>query len=228
MRLGRDQKMPTGIEMRSRADGGRSPVAFISAGRGAVLAVAAVFLICAAPVFAADGDIVRNGNKCGKFLPNIGRMVDVPCPEDLAPGTPEPPASPPAAADSAAAPLPDVVQLPEKESPLRKELMNAARPAFEYATAGKVIFVVNRIAVWGDWAFGNVRPVRPDGVEINWLQTRFAPALKAGAFQTETSFFLLKRVDGVWTMAEYVVGPTDVTWDGWRQQYNLPPALFGP
>ena len=106
--------------------------------------------------------------------------------------------------------------------------MNAARPAFEYATGGQVVFVVKRIAVWGDWAFGDVRPVRPNGVEIDWKQTRFAPDLAAGIFQTETSFFLLKRVDGKWTMADYAIGPSDVTWDGWRQQYNLPPALFGP
>lgn len=186
----------------------------------------AVFAFSFAGPGRADEQIVRNGDKCSRFLPNIGRMVDVPCPSGSVPDTPKNDPNPPP--ENTGPVTSGIIELPEKGSALRGELMNAARPSFEYATGGPVIFVVNRIAVSGDWAFGNVKPVRPNGVDIDWRRTRFAQDLQSGSFQTEISFFLLKRVDGKWTVAEYVVGPSDVTWDGWRQQYNLPASLFGP
>jgi len=37
---------------------------------------------------------------------------------------------------------------------------------------------------------------------------------------------LLQRKGGRWQVAELAVGPTDVAWDWWRQQLNLPRALF--
>jgi hypothetical protein len=40
---------------------------------------------------------------------------------------------------------------------------------------------------------------------------------------------LLRRQGGSWTVAEYVVGPTDVAWIEWAKKYKLPNDLFkGP
>ena len=37
----------------------------------------------------------------------------------------------------------------------------------------------------------------------------------------------LLRHDGArWQIVEYVIGPSDVAWDGWRQERHLPRQLF--
>lgn len=120
------------------------------------------------------------------------------------------------------------VHQPESGSPLRAELLDAARPAFVAETGGPIEFVVRRLAVSGQWAFGDVALQRPGGTPIDWTRTKFADALKQDMFNTENSFFLLRNANGRWSVAEIVVGPTDVAWDWWRQQYGIPAALFGP
>jgi len=121
-----------------------------------------------------------------------------------------------------------VVQQPQPGSPLRAELLDVARPAFVAETGGPIEFVVRRLAVSGEWAFGDVALQRPGGQPIDWTRTKFAHALQQAMFNTENSFFLLRNRNGGWSIAEIVVGPTDVTWDWWRQQYGIPEALFLP
>ena len=118
-------------------------------------------------------------------------------------------------------------ELPQKGSPLRAELLDAARPAFMAETGGPIEFVVRRLAVLGDWAFGDISLRRPDGQPIDWMQTKYADDLRHDMFNPDYAFFLLKRRNGGWSVAEISVGPTDVAWDWWRQKYNIPGALFG-
>ena len=89
---------------------------------------------------------------------------------------------------------------------MRGELLDAARPAFAAETGGPVEFSVRRLAVLGDWAFGDVSLQRPGGY----------------------AFFLLRKTSGGWSVAEISVGPTDVAWDWWRQKYKIPETLFRP
>lgn len=120
----------------------------------------------------------------------------------------------------------DITQ-PPRGSPLRAELMDAARPTFEREIGGPIEFVVQRLNVWGEWAYGQVAPQRPGGRAIDWRRTKYAADFESGAFQTSISLFLLRRSEtGRWMMVEYAIGPTDVAWDDWRQQLNLPRALF--
>ena len=118
------------------------------------------------------------------------------------------------------------VQLAGKGSQLRAELLDAARPVFVAETGGPIEFVVKRLAVLGAWAFGDVELRRPGGQPIDWTQTKFVSALKDDMFTPGTAFFLLRNTNGAWSVAEFVVGPTDVTWDWWRQRYGIPQALF--
>jgi hypothetical protein len=118
-------------------------------------------------------------------------------------------------------------ELPAKGSPLRTELLDAARPAFAAETGGPVKFRVRRLAVLGDWAFGDVSLQRPGGQPIDWMATKFAQDLRQDMFNPDYAFFLLRRTGGGWSVAEMSIGPTDVVWDWWRQQYNIPGALFG-
>lgn len=116
---------------------------------------------------------------------------------------------------------------PPKGSPLRAGLLDTVRPAFEREIGAPVEFVVHTLNVMDGWAFGSVRPQRPGGIAIDWRKTKFAEDVAQGMFETDISFFLLRNDGNGWQLAEIAIGPTDVAWDWWRQQHNLPYELFG-
>lgn len=115
---------------------------------------------------------------------------------------------------------------PERGSKLRAELLDAVRPVFVSETGGPVEFVVKRLNVMGDWAFGEVRLQRPGGQPIDWKKTIYAEDFEAGMFDPDGSDFLLRRSTIGWVVMEFATGPTDVAWDSWRHDYRLPLALF--
>lgn len=121
----------------------------------------------------------------------------------------------------------DIIHTPPKGSPLRALLLDTARPAFEREVGAPVEFVVRTLNVMDGWAFGNVKLQRPGGVPIDWRRTKFADDLAHGMLEAESNFFLLQDTGRGWRLVEYVIGPTDVAWDWWRQQHDLPYELFG-
>lgn len=118
------------------------------------------------------------------------------------------------------------VYLVERGDPLRARLLNTARPVMRQQVGGNIEFVVRRLAVMDGWAFGHVKMQRPGGGRINWRRTQFAEALAEGMFEPGSTFFLLRRSNRGWVVHDFAIGPTDVTWDGWRQEYDLPIHLF--
>lgn len=118
------------------------------------------------------------------------------------------------------------IQQPPPGSDLRKVILDAARPTFEKDTGGPIEFVVTTLNTMGDWAYGDVKLQRPGGKPIDWSRTQFGEDYAQGMFDPEHNLFLLKADGGGWTMVEYALGPTDVAWDWWRQQYNIPRTLF--
>ncbi|MGE3428788.1 MAG: hypothetical protein AB7I44_18700 [Hyphomicrobiaceae bacterium] len=121
---------------------------------------------------------------------------------------------------------PQVLEQPQKGSALRSQLLNTVRAQFESETRGPVEFVVRRLNVIGEWAYGEVRAQRPGGIEIDWSKTRYAEDLTAGMFDPAASDFLLRRSPSGWVIVDVAMGPTDVAWDGWRLEHNLPLTLF--
>lgn len=119
----------------------------------------------------------------------------------------------------------DVVQ-PPRGDPLRTTLLDTVRPVFEMETGGSIEFVVKRLAVQGDWSFGHVVLQRPGGKPINWNKTKFAADLREGFFDPASSFFLLQKSEKGWRVYDHAIGPTDVAWDGWRQELGLSMDLF--
>ena len=115
---------------------------------------------------------------------------------------------------------------PRPGTPLRSEILDAVRPVFETETNGPIEFVVRRLNVLGDWAFGDVTLQRPGGEPIDWNATKFAADFAEGAFDPGGSFFLLSRSANGWDVIEFSTGPTDVVWDGWRNDHRLPSPLF--
>lgn len=116
--------------------------------------------------------------------------------------------------------------LAQQSAEERKAVLDAARPTFQSDTGGAVEFVVRRLNVSGDWAFGDVKLQRPGGVAIDWSKTKYAADLAQGAFDPAGSFFLLHRVNGRWSLIEHATGPTDAPWFDWQMTHKLPAALF--
>ena len=114
----------------------------------------------------------------------------------------------------------------QRGDPLRKEVLDTVRPVFMGESGGAIEFVVNRLTIWQGWVFGNVSLQRPGGRAIDWSRSIFAEDHAAGFFDPGASFFLLVRVGDRWAIVDWDTGPTDVSWDWWRQQYDLPDALF--
>jgi len=108
----------------------------------------------------------------------------------------------------------------------RRALMDAIRPVLESETRGPVEFGVRELRRWGDRAFGVLNPQRPGGAAIRWQETRFAEALRAGAFDGGTTYVLWRRPPSGWKVLEFAIGPTDVVWIDWQQRHRLPEALF--
>jgi hypothetical protein len=105
--------------------------------------------------------------------------------------------------------------------PLRKPILDGLRPAIEADLGQRVVFVVSDLRVQGDRAFFAGRPQRPDGRAIDFSRTRYAEALEQGVFDGPGTYALLRRIGGRWTVETFVIGPTDVAWSGWPEEFGV-------
>jgi hypothetical protein len=110
--------------------------------------------------------------------------------------------------------------------PLRKPLLDALRPEVEKDLEQKLRFVVRVLRVEGDWAFADLQPRTPAGKEIDFSKTRHAERQREGMLDDDTLYALLERRDGRWQVRAFVIGPTDVAWAGWTDEYGAPEAIF--
>lgn len=107
----------------------------------------------------------------------------------------------------------------------RKTILDALRPPVEKDLKQKIVFQVDTLRVLNDWAFLFGAPLRPDGQKPDFRKTQHQDAIDNGAFDNNVSA-LLKRRGGKWTVVVFVIGATDVAWDGWDTKYHAPRALF--
>lgn len=114
-----------------------------------------------------------------------------------------------------------------RDDPIRRVLLDALRPTIERDLGQKVIFVVDELRLQGDAAFAMVRPRQPDGAGIDFTRTRYAADIREGVFDGERTAALLRRRNGVWRVLEFVIGPTDLAWEAWPQQYGVSRQLVG-
>lgn len=125
-----------------------------------------------------------------------------------------------------AAALKDAAHDVKARDPMRRTLLDALRPAIERDLGQKLIFVVHVLRVKGDWAFADVAPRTPGSEPIDFARTRHAERRREGMLDGDTIYALLRRKAGRWTVAMFVVGPTDVPWAGWHEEYGAPETLF--
>lgn len=117
------------------------------------------------------------------------------------------------------------VHTPEKGSPERKAILDALRVPVERELKQPIVFAAEHFNVQGNWAFIDGRSQTPDGKEPNFRITKYADAIKYGAF--DNNFFaLLKRTGKTWHVTTWAIGCTDVCYVDWWRRYRAPKAIF--
>ncbi|MCA3700393.1 hypothetical protein [Brevundimonas sp.] len=111
--------------------------------------------------------------------------------------------------------------------PLRRRLLDALRPAIQRDLGGQPVqFMVDRLRVEGDWAFFAGAVQQANGRPIDFGRTRYASALENGVFDGPGMFGLLRRSGQGWQVVTFVIGPTDVAWLAWSDEYGAPMSVF--
>lgn len=129
----------------------------------------------------------------------------------------------PSAVEQNRAPVRDVAV----GNPLRPLLMDVLRETIADDLGQPVQFVVDTLrAEHENWAFYAGQIQQPDGRPIDFSRTRYAEAIEAQMFDGPTVFALFSYNNGQWRVVTFVVGPTDVAYAGWAEEYNAPAALF--
>ena len=114
---------------------------------------------------------------------------------------------------------------PRKGSAERAEILDVIRPVVEDEMRGPVEFVVTVMRASSQWAFAQIEPQRPGGDPIDPEETRFAG--QTDTMDGLTVYALLHFTDGSWELMDHLVGPTDVGYMSWPNDYGVPPSLLG-
>ncbi len=133
--------------------------------------------------------------------------------------------TPPVVGQSAPVPSYGPFTTPARGSQERTEIIDAARTPVASDIGQAVIFVVDILRNDAHWAYLQATPVQPNGKPIDWASTRYAQDWQADAM-SDTVMVLLSKDGGVWHVVDHIVGPTNVYWYGWIDQYQLPEVLF--
>ncbi len=112
-----------------------------------------------------------------------------------------------------------------RDAPDRKPILDAVRALVEGTLGIKVVFVVDRIWVFGDWGFASLHPRDAAGNRIDYRRTRIAKDFDPEQ-DSDLVGALVRRQGGSWTLVESALLPTDVYWEEWEQKYKLPRAMF--
>ena len=114
---------------------------------------------------------------------------------------------------------------PAKDSPERKEIMDALRVPVSKELKQDVIFNVDKLNVQGDWAFVSGKPKNKDGGEPNWKLTKYQEFIDSDDFE-EGLYALLNKKAGKWEVVEYMMNCHDVCYLGWDEEFKAPKAIF--
>ena len=119
----------------------------------------------------------------------------------------------------------DAYVTPQRGDPTRQALMDAARPVIAGDIGQNVLFVVDVLRTDGQWAYLQATPTQASGLPLDWNTTNYAEDWQADAMSDLVMVLFVKQ-NGSWQVVDFVVGPTDVFWYGWIEQYGLPEVLF--
>jgi hypothetical protein len=117
------------------------------------------------------------------------------------------------------------VALIARGTPERTAILDVVRASVQPRLGIKVVFQVERLAVFGDWAFAGLRPRTETGARIDYRRTLYAKDFDLEQ-DSDTIDVLLRRTGAAWTIVEEAFLPTDVVWEEWQGKYKLPRDLF--
>jgi len=117
------------------------------------------------------------------------------------------------------------IVLVPRGSPERKAILDVVRAPVERRLGIKVIFEVQRLAMFGDWAFAEVHPRTEAGGRIDYRRTRYARDYVPD-LDSDLVLALLRRSGASWVLVQEAFLPTDVVWEEWIKSYKLPRRLF--
>ncbi|PLW76221.1 hypothetical protein [Cohaesibacter celericrescens] len=113
---------------------------------------------------------------------------------------------------------------PQRGSAERKAILDAVRPSVEADLLKPIEFVVTSMKVANNWAFVVVEPQRPGGRPIDIRKTPVAA--DADFFDGFTTYALVNYNGSRWISKAVVIGPTDVAWEPWAEQFGAPSHLM--
>lgn len=114
---------------------------------------------------------------------------------------------------------------PAPGSAERKAVADALRAPVERELRQKVVFKLDHLKVSGEWAFLRGVPQRPGGGKIDYSATPYRQRIADGVFDDWICALLRKRA-GKWQVVKYVIGATDVVYEGWDEEYHAPSVIF--
>lgn len=116
---------------------------------------------------------------------------------------------------------------PSENTQLANEVAVALRNVLEADLGRPVSLRIDTQRQDGDWAWIAALPQTPDGAAVDWSTTRYAEQAREGMLDGGVTYALLQRQNGEWVVRDYAVGPTDVAYMTWPQDYGAPAALMG-
>jgi hypothetical protein len=114
---------------------------------------------------------------------------------------------------------------PAPGSAERKAIADALRAPVEKELKQKVVFKIDHLKVSGEWAFLRGVPQRPGGGKVDYNATPYRRRIEDGVFD-DWICALLRRRAGKWQVVKYVIGATDVVYEGWGEEYEAPSEIF--
>lgn len=116
---------------------------------------------------------------------------------------------------------------PKPGDPLRKTLLDALRVDVEEELGQEVLFKIDDLRVSSEWGFLSGRPLTKSQGPIDYSRTKYAQAVRDGAFDDWICALFVKE-NGHWFVAAYVIGATDVPYVAWPENYGVPREIvFG-
>jgi len=112
-----------------------------------------------------------------------------------------------------------------REASDRKPILDAVRASVEGTLGIKVVFVVDRMTMAGNWAFTSLHPRDAAGHRIDYRHTQIAKDFDPEQ-DSDLVGALVRRQGASWSLVEHALLPTDVYWEEWETKYKLPRALF--
>lgn len=114
---------------------------------------------------------------------------------------------------------------PKRGDPVRQALLDALRAPVEKKLKRQIVFKVDHLKVQDGWAFLRGVPQQPGGRKMDYSGTVYERLQKDGVFD-DWICALFKKSRGEWRVVKYVIGATDVVYEGWGKEYGAPAAIF--